>query len=107
MTQPLARIYQPAKNAMQSGKANTRHWRLEYEPLAKGTPDALMGWNTMPDTRAELHLEFPTREEAVAYATAKGIAFEITEPHKPVQMPKAYAENFSAARFKSSEGPNN
>ena len=28
----LARIYRPAKTAMQSGRAKTRKWVLEYEP---------------------------------------------------------------------------
>jgi hypothetical protein len=105
--QPLAKIYQPAKTAMQSGKAKTRVWKFEYAPLAKGTPDALMGWNTMPDTRSQLHLEFSTKEEAVAYATAKGIPFELIEPHAPVVPPKNYAENFSFYRRNSSEGANN
>lgn len=105
--QPLAKIYQPAKNAMQSGRGKTKSWRFEYEPIAKGTPDALMGWNTMPDTRAQLHLTFPTKEEAIAYAQAKGIAYEVIEPHKPVVPPKSYAENFSYARRKAFEGANN
>ena len=29
-----ARIYQPAKTAMQSGTAKTKTWLLEYEPDA-------------------------------------------------------------------------
>lgn len=99
--QPLAKIYQPAKTAMQSGRAKTHSWKLEYEPIAKGTPEALMGWNTMPDTRAQFTLTFPTKEEAVAYATAKGIAFELIEPKKPVSKPKAYAENFSFTKRKA------
>ena len=106
MTQPIARIFQPAKTAMQSGRGKTHAWRLEYAPLAKGTPDALMGWNSMPDTRAQLHLSFPTKEEAVAYANAKGIAFEVIEPHAPVSKPKAYAENFSAGRRVAFQGDN-
>ena len=28
-----AKIYQPAKTAMQSGNANVRHWIVEYEPV--------------------------------------------------------------------------
>jgi hypothetical protein len=105
--QPHAKIYQPAKNAMQSGKAKTNCWRFEYEPLAKGTPDALMGWNSMPDTRAQLKLDFPTKEEAIAYATAKHIPFEVIEPKKAVVPPKAYAENFSFTKRKAFEGGNN
>ena len=75
MIQLRAKIYQPAKTAMQSGKAKTRVWKLEFERPAPARPDALMGWNTMPDTITEVHLMFPTRDEAVAYAEAKGIAY--------------------------------
>jgi hypothetical protein len=28
----VARIYKPAKNAMQQGRAGTRDWIVEYEP---------------------------------------------------------------------------
>jgi hypothetical protein len=99
--QPLAKIYQPAKTAMQSGRGKTKRWKLEYMPLAKGTPDALMGWNTMPDTRVQLQLEFPSREEAIAYATAKGIPFEVIEPKLPQVKPKSYAENFAFTKRKA------
>ncbi len=101
---PLAKIFKPAKTAMQSGKARTRKWRLEYAPPAPMTPDALMGWNTMPDTIAQIRLEFATKEEAVAYAKAKNVAFEVLEPKKPVVPPKAYAENFSHAKRKAFDG---
>ncbi len=93
-----AKIYQPAKTAMQSGKGKTHHWLLEFEKPAPGTPDALMGWNSMPDTIAEVKLTFATRDEAIAYATAKNIPYELFEPQKTVVPPKAYAENFSAGR---------
>ncbi|MES2985057.1 MAG: ETC complex I subunit [Pseudomonadota bacterium] len=95
MSTATAKIYQPAKTAMQSGRAKTHQWILEYEKPAPGTPDALMGWNTMPDTIAQVKLTFATKEEAVAYATAKAIPFRLSEPHKPAIGPKAYAENFS------------
>ena len=98
MTQPLAKIFQPAKTAMQSGKARTKKWRLEYAPIAPMIPDALMGWNTMPNTLAEVSLSFATKDEAVAYATAKNIPFEVIEPHASHVAPKAYAENFSNAK---------
>lgn len=99
--QPLAKIYQPTKTAMQSGRAKTKTWRLEYEPLAKGNPDALMGWNTMPDTRSQLWLEFPTKEEAIAYAESKSIPFEVIEPKTVKVKPKAYAENFAFTKRKA------
>lgn len=105
--QPTAKIYQPAKNAMQSGRAKTRVWKLEYEPIAKGTPESLMGWNTMPDTRSQLHLTFPTKEEAIAYANAKGMAYEVLEPKASAARAKPYAENFSSQRRTAFEGSNN
>lgn len=91
-------IYQPSKTAMQSGKAKTGHWLLEYERDTPMTPDALMGWNTMLDTKLELHLEFPTEAEAIAYAEAKGLQHVVKKGKKPRVPPKAYAENFSYNR---------
>jgi hypothetical protein len=101
MSQPVARIYQPAKTAMQSGKGKTRHWVLEYEKPAPMTPDALMGWNTMPSTLTQVRLNFATKDEAIAYATAKQLAFSVSEPKAAYVPPKAYAENFSAAKRKA------
>ena len=100
-THPHAKIYQPAKTAMQSGKRNTRQWVLEFDKPAPGAPDALMGWNTQPDTITQVKIRFATKEEAVAYATAKHIPFTLIEPKSAVVPPKAYAENFSAAQRKA------
>lgn len=96
-----AKIYKPAKTAMQSGKAKTKQWLLEFERPEAGAPDALMGWNTMPDTITEVKLWFASKEEAVAYATAKKIDYAVSEPHKAHVPPKAYAENFSAYKRKA------
>lgn len=99
-----AKIYSPAKSAMQSGKGKTRQWILEYEKPEPGRPDALMGWNTMPDTITEVKLFFATKEEAIAYATAKKLDYRVSEPKQAVVPPKAYAENFSAAKRKAWDG---
>ncbi|MEJ0009537.1 MAG: ETC complex I subunit [Alphaproteobacteria bacterium] len=96
--QAKARIYRPARSAMQSGRARTRQWLLEFERDAPMTPDPLMGWNTMADTLGQIRLAFKTKEEAVAYATAKGLDYELIEPEKAKIPPKAYAENFSFNR---------
>ena len=96
-TEFYAKIYQPAKTAMQSGKGKDS-WLLEYVAPAPGTPDALMGWNTMPDTITEIRLKFATREEAISYAEAKKIPYRLSEPKSTVVPPKAYAENFSFKR---------
>ena len=78
-----ARIYQPAKNAMQSGRARTKQWLLEYEPESARETDPLMGWTSSDDMRQQIQLEFDTKEEAVAYAEKHAIPYQVFEPHGP------------------------
>jgi hypothetical protein len=94
----LARIYKPAKNAMQSGKANTRDWVLEFEPASARKSDPLMGWTSSSDMNGQVRLQFETREEAIAYAQRHGIAFQLFEPRETRRIIKAYADNFSVDR---------
>ncbi len=94
----LARIYRPAKNAMQSGKGNTRHWRLEFEPASARTIDPLMGWTSSSDMNGQVRLTFDTKEEAVAYAQAHGISFQLVDPKPAKKIIKAYADNFAFGR---------
>jgi hypothetical protein len=89
-----ARIYQPARNAMQSGRARTKLWVLEYEPERPREIDPLMGWTSSSDMRQQLQLEFATREEAVAYAEKHAIPHQVFEPHRPIPKAKSYADNF-------------
>ena len=95
-----ARIYQPAKTAMQSGTAKTKGWVLDF---AQGSPrevDPLMGWTSTNDTQTQVRLRFDTREEAEDYARAKGIEFEVLEAQsrKPNIRPRGYGENFATDR---------
>ena len=94
----LARIYQPARNAMQSGKARTRKWLLEFEPETARQIEPLMGWTASTDMRSQVSLEFDTLEEAVAYAQKNGIPHQVFEPHKPTAKAKAYSDNFRFGR---------
>ena len=89
-----ARIYKPARNAMQSGNARTKQWLLEYEPEKPKVPDPLMGWTSSDDMRQQVMLEFDTREEAVAYAEKHAIPYQVFEPHAPKPRPKSYSDNF-------------
>jgi hypothetical protein len=89
-----ARIYKPARNAMQSGKARTKQWLLDYEPEQPRRIDPLMGWTSSGDMRQQVSLEFDSAEEAVAYAEAHGIAYQLFEPLPPKPRPKSYADNF-------------
>ena len=94
----LARIYRPAKTAMQSGKAKTKDWVLEFEPASARRSDPLMGWTQSSDMNGQVRLTFETREEAVAYAQHNGLAFQLFEPKTPKLIIKAYADNFAAGR---------
>jgi hypothetical protein len=94
---PKARIYQPAKTAMQSGRANTRHWVLEFEPAHARTLDPLMGWTSSQDTETQLRLKFDSREEAESYANARSIAYTLVSPRIRRPVIKAYADNFRYA----------
>jgi hypothetical protein len=89
-----ARIYRPAKNPMQSGRANTQKWVLEYEPASPRRLDPLMGWTSSSDTRRQVRIKFDTKEEAVAFAQKRGLAYTIDEPQRRQIRPKVYADNF-------------
>ncbi len=95
-----ARIYQPSRNAMQSGTAKTHQWVLEFFPAESREIDPLMGWTGSGDTQAQVRLRFESREAAEAYAKANGIDYVATEPHKrqPNIRPRGYGENFATDR---------
>lgn len=95
-----ARIYQPAKTAMQSGTAKTHQWVLEFAPAEERNLDPLMGWTGSGDTQAQVRLRFESRDAAEAYATEKGIAYDLTLPQvrKPNVRVRGYGENFATDR---------
>lgn len=92
------RIYQPPKNAMQSGRGKTKYWLVEFEPEAPRQVDPLMGWTSSRDTRQQLRLRFETKEEAIEYCQREGLMFTLEEPEPRRLQPKAYADNFAAKR---------
>ena len=95
----LARIYKPAKTAMQSGKAKSAAWVLEFEPTDARAPDPLMGWTVTSDTESsQVRLEFDTKEDAVRYAEQHGVAFQLIDPKPVKRIIKAYADNFAFGR---------
>ena len=93
-----AKIYRPAPNAMQSGKAKSQEWLLEFESTTPRTVDPLMGWISNADTSSQVRMWFDTREEAIEFAKRQGIPFQVTESREPKRIVKAYADNFSANR---------
>ncbi len=93
-----ARIYKPAKSAMQSGEARTKEWVLENLPSSPREVDPLMGWTSTTDTTTQVRLYFATKEEAIAYAEKAGLAFTLDEPKVRKQIRKSYADNFKFGR---------
>ncbi|TNE48306.1 MAG: ETC complex I subunit [Sphingomonadales bacterium] len=89
-----ARIYQRPKNAMQSGKARTEQWVLEFEQSEARRADPLMGWTGSGDTQAQVQLNFDSKEAAQAYAAKHGIVARVhATPAKALKI-QAYADNF-------------
>ena len=95
-----ARIYQPARTAMQSGTAKTKGWLLVFELDSARAIDPLMGWTSSSDMDGQVRLSFDSREAAEDYARAQGLEFDVTEPklRKPVIRPRGYGENFATDR---------
>ncbi len=93
-----ARIYRPARNAMQSGMAKTERWLLEYGPEEPRQIEPLMGWTSSSDMKSQIKLWFDSEAEAVAYATRNGIPYRVEQPHDPKRRSIAYADNFKFNR---------
>ena len=87
-------IYQNPKSAMQSGKAKTETWILEFERSEAMKPDPLMGWAGSGDTQQQVKLKFPTKEAAKAYAEKYGITARVHATPKKSLKIQAYADNF-------------
>ncbi|MCP5362165.1 MAG: ETC complex I subunit [Hyphomicrobiales bacterium] len=89
------KIYRPARNAMQSGVANSQRWVLE--PVATQNArfvEPLMGWTSSSDTTQQLRLKFNTSEEAIAFAKQNGWEYQVQKPNTSILKPKSYASNF-------------
>ena len=97
----LAKIYKPAKTAMQSGRGKTKSWVLEHPRASKVVPEQLMGWQASADTACQVKLFFNSSEAAVAYCKAHNIAFEVVKPKQRRLRMKAYADNFAFDRVGS------
>ncbi|ARE82573.1 ETC complex I subunit conserved region [Roseovarius sp. EC-HK134] len=95
-----ARIYKPARTAMQSGTGKTRHWVLEFVSETAREVDPLMGWTSNADTQTQVRLRFETKEAALQYAKEHGIDAVVQEPQarKPNIRPGGYGDNFATNR---------
>ena len=93
-----ARIYRPARNAMQSGKGKSKQWVLVHEPAAPRSIDPLMGYTSSSDMNQQIRLSFETLEEAEAYAKRNGIPYSVQPAHEPTPKRVSYPDNFRSDR---------
>ncbi|NWG45966.1 MAG: ETC complex I subunit [Alphaproteobacteria bacterium] len=94
----FARIYRPARTAMQSGRGKTRSWILEFEPESPREVEPFMGWTSSRDTLQQVSLTFSTKAEAIAYARAHKIPHRVFEPRDRSAKRKSYSDNFAYNR---------
>jgi len=96
-----AHIFQPARNAMQSGKGKSDLWILQFDAETPRTSDPLMGWTSSSDTKQQIKMRFKSKEDAIAYAKREGIAFvvqESTQADMAKRPKKSYSDNFKFGR---------
>ena len=79
---------------MQSGRAKTGKWILEYETTSARQPEALMGWTASEDTLNQVQLKFKTQEDALAFARKKGWDYVLSKEHSRKVRPRNYGDNF-------------
>jgi ETC complex I subunit conserved region len=88
-----AKIYRPARTAMQSGEGKDK-WLLEYELESPRQIEPLMGWTSSSDMRSQIKLYFDSKDEAIAYARREGIAYRVEEPKPETRKTISYSDNF-------------
>merc|ERR1711962_267522 len=88
------RIFRPAKNAMQSGTAGVRRWRIEFDNRERWENN-LMGWASNADPLSNMLIEFASKEEAVEFVEKNGWDYWVEDPKERSPKAKSYALNFS------------
>ena len=89
-----AKIYKPAKTAMQSGRSKYNKWILKISDSKNQTKDTMMGWNGGSNTSSQIQLNFKSKEDAIHYAKSNNIDYEVLETSVRRVISKSYADNF-------------
>ncbi|KOB51913.1 NADH:ubiquinone dehydrogenase [Operophtera brumata] len=89
------RIYQPPKNAMQSGTNNIHHWEMEFDTRQRWE-NPLMGWTSTGDPLSNMKLQFSNPNEAIEHCEKNGWTWYLDVPKTEKEYkPKNYGLNFS------------
>ena len=97
----VAKIYKPAKTAMQSGRQKTYQWIVEFIQSKPTTREPVMGWPSCEDTGKQVKLKFETQEKAIQYCEKNSLEFHVINNNERKIKPKSYASNFSYDRKES------
>jgi hypothetical protein len=89
-----AKIFRPAKTAMQSGKAKTHLWVLEFDQETPRRIDPILGYTSSSDMKQQVRLTFETQELAEAYAKREGIEYRVIQPKEVARQTVSYTDNF-------------
>ncbi|KAG9355113.1 hypothetical protein JZ751_001826 [Albula glossodonta] len=107
------RIFVPARTAMQSGVANTKKWKMDFDTRERWE-NSLMGWASTyvysndrdhtqhidlstvgADPLSNMVLSFTSKEDAIAFAEKNGWSYDIQEKRTSKPRVKSYGANFS------------
>ncbi|EZA59480.1 hypothetical protein DMN91_011107 [Ooceraea biroi] len=88
------RIYQPAKNAMQSGTNNIHFWQMDFDTRERWE-NPLIGWTSSGDPMSNVQVNFTTKEEAIAHCKKMGWDYYVQKPNVNQPKPRSYGTNFS------------
>ncbi|KAG2153125.1 Ndufs4, NADH dehydrogenase Fe-S protein 4 [Suillus bovinus] len=92
----MVRIYQPARNTMQSGAGKSERWRIDWDilPGAGRWENPLMGWASSADYMQGTRVSFKSKEDAMHFAEKQGWNYYVQPPPAKKIPPKNYSENF-------------
>ncbi|XP_030746507.1 NADH dehydrogenase [ubiquinone] iron-sulfur protein 4, mitochondrial-like [Sitophilus oryzae] len=89
-----ARIYQPRKNAMQSGTRGLDHWEVDFDTRERWE-NPLMGWSSSGDAISNIKLNFATKDEAINHCKKNHLKYWIQESKTQKKFKtRSYAINF-------------
>ncbi|KAJ8687735.1 hypothetical protein QAD02_023529 [Eretmocerus hayati] len=88
------RIYQPPKNAMQSGTNNINFWQISFDTRERWE-NPLMGWCSSADPLQATRVNFNSQDEAIEHCKNMGWKYIVQKPPKDDPKPRSYGTNFS------------
>ncbi|XP_008545179.1 NADH dehydrogenase [ubiquinone] iron-sulfur protein 4, mitochondrial [Microplitis demolitor] len=88
------RIYQPAKNAMQSGTNNINFWQIDFDNRERWENN-LMGWSSTGDPMSNVKVDFASVDEAIDHCKKMKWNYFIQKPNVDDPKPRSYGANFS------------